>query len=239
MPDLIFTHSRLAACYDAFDQERDDLNSYLAIARETGARRVLDVGCGTGCLAVRLAAAGLEVTGADPAEASLDVARSKDPGSRITWVNASAAAVPAVGADLAVMTGNVAQVFLTDAEWAQALGGIRAALRPSGYLAFETRRPEYRVWEEWAADTVPVTRDIPGTGLVEQRREVISVALPLVSFRYTYRFSDGAVIVSDSTLRFRSQDEVMMSLVGYQVLDVREAPDRLGREMVFLARRSA
>ena len=52
--------------------------------------------------------------------------------------------------------------------------------------------------------------------------------LPLVSFRYTYRFlADGAVVTSDSTLRFRGLDELESSLAaqGYHVLDVREAPD--------------
>jgi hypothetical protein len=44
------------------------------------------------------------------------------------------------------MTGNVAQVFVTNADWAQALRAIHAALRPRGYLVFETRRPERRAW---------------------------------------------------------------------------------------------
>jgi hypothetical protein len=72
------------------------------------------------------------------------------------------------------------------------------------------------------------------------RRE-FEVRLPLVSFRDTYRFrADGAVLVSDSTLRFRDRDEVAASLVagGYRVLDVRDAPDRPGREFVFIARRA-
>jgi hypothetical protein len=30
--------------------------------------------------------------------------------------------------------------------------------------------------------------DVPGSGMVEQRREVTQVSLPFVSFRYTYRF---------------------------------------------------
>ena len=64
------------------------------------------------------------------------------------------------------------------------------------------------------------------------------MSLPFVSIRGTYTFrADGAVIVSDSTLRFRSREEVESSLVahGYRVLDVRQAPDRPGREFVFIA----
>jgi hypothetical protein len=72
---------------------------------------------------------------------------------------------------------------------------------------------------------------------VARRREVTAVRLPLVSFRYTYRLRDGAVVVSESTLRFRGRDEVVASLAGYRLLDVREAPDRPGREFVFIARR--
>ncbi len=114
MPDAIFANPRLAPIYDAFDGDRDDLAAYLSIADELGADRVLDVGCGTGCLAVLLADSGRTVVGVDPAGASLEVAKSKDVTGQITWVQGDAAAAPAFGADLAVMTGNVAQVFLTD-----------------------------------------------------------------------------------------------------------------------------
>ena len=103
---------------------------------------------------------------------------------------------------------------------------------------FETRRPEWRAWEEWAAEAGRLVVDIPGIGPVERRAEVTGVSLPFVSIRSTYTFrADGAVVVSDSTLRFRSRDEVESSLVaqGYRVLDVREAPDRPGREWVFIA----
>lgn len=242
VPDAIFAHPRLAPVYDAFDGDRDDLTAYLNIADELGAVHVLDIGCGTGCLAVLLAASGRTVVGVDPAEASLEVAKSKEETSRITWVHGDATTMPALGADLAVMTGNVAQVFLTDEDWTQALQGIHAALRPGGYLVFETRRPERRAWEEWAADAGPVILDIPGSGPIEQRREITEVSLPFVSFRYTYRFlADGAVVTSDSILRFRSRDEVESSLLahGYRTLDVREAPDRPGHEFVFIAKRAA
>jgi SAM-dependent methyltransferase len=241
VPDAIFAHPRLALLYDAFDGPRDDLAAYVSIAGELGADRVLDVGCGTGCLAILLAGTGRTVVGVDPAAASLEVARSKDGSAAVTWIQGDAGRMPAVGGDLAMMTGNVAQVFLTDDDWAQALQAIGTALRPRGHLVFETRRPERRAWEEWAADTGPVTLDVPGTGLVEQRREVTAVNLPLVSFRYAYTFlADGMVITSDSTLRFRGRDELESSLAAqsYQVLDVREAPDRPGREFVFITQKA-
>ena len=139
------------------------------------------------------------------------------------------------------MTGNVAQVFLTDEDWTRTLQGIAVALHPGGNLVFETRRPDRRAWEEWAADTAPVSLEIPGTGSVERSSEVTSVRLPFVSFRNTYTFrADGTVVTSDSTLRFRDRDELETSLVtaGYRVLDVREAPDRPGREFVFITQRT-
>lgn len=242
VPDAIFAHSRLASVYDAFDGDRDDLTAYVDIADELGAERVLDVGCGTGCLAVLLAESGRTVVGVDPAEASLEVAKSKNGAAGVTWVHGDATTVPALGADLAVMTANVAQVFLTDDDWTRALQGIHAALRPGGYLVFEIRRPERRAWEEWAGDDGQVIRDIPGIGSVEQSgREITEVSLPFVSFRYTYRFlADNAVVTSDSTLRYRSRDEVESSLIaqGFRVLDVRDAADRPGREFVFIAERT-
>jgi len=53
-PDRIIADSRLAAIYDDIDGDRDDLDHYEAIVEELGARRVLDLGCGTGVLACRL-----------------------------------------------------------------------------------------------------------------------------------------------------------------------------------------
>ena len=241
MPDPIFAHPRLAAIYDTFDGDRDDLVAYLKLADELSAHSVLDVGCGTGSLAILLAGSGRIVVAVDPAEASLAIARRKDPEQRVTWIHSDATQLPALSADLAVMTGNVAQVFVTDGAWAQALRALHAALRLGGHLVFETRRPEDRAWEEWTAETAAIGLDVPGTGQVERRLEVTDVSLPLVSFRSTYRFlDDDTVLISDSTLRFRSQDELTRGLIahGYRLKDVRDAPDRPGRELVFIAERA-
>jgi len=148
-PDDCFADPRLAALYDVLEAERPDLDAYVELAGELGARTVLDVGCGTGVLARTLAARGLEVTGVDPAAASLDIARRGPGAERVHWVHADAAGLP-VGddVDLALMTGNVAQVFLDDEEWGAALRRVAAVLGPGGHLVFEARRPDRRAWEE-------------------------------------------------------------------------------------------
>lgn len=83
--------------------------------------------------------------------------------------------------------------------------------------------------------------EIDGVGAVETWVETSDVRGPLVSFRGTWVFeADGAVLTSHSTLRFRERGEVEESLVahGFIVDDVRDAPDRPGKEFVFLARRA-
>ena len=237
MPDQIFANSRLANIYDNFDGDRRDLDHYVAMVDEFGARSVLDVGCGTGVFACALAVKGIDVIGVDPAAASLDVARRKPGADRVRWILGDATTVGALGVDLVTMTGNVAQVFVHDDDWLANLADIRAALRPTGRLVFEVRDPARRDWENWTAESSFTRADVAGVGRVETWVELTDVSLPLVSFRHTYRFEAGAILTSDSTLRFRERDEIVASLVRsrFSVLDVRDAPDRPGKELVFVA----
>src|SRR5262245_20186941 len=117
MADAIFEHPRLAAMYDAIDPDRSDLDVYAAIASELGARRVLDVGCGTGTFALMLAGRRLEVIGVDPAGASLAVARGKPGAERVRWIHGDATTLPSLAVDLTTMTGNVAQAIVEESDW--------------------------------------------------------------------------------------------------------------------------
>jgi SAM-dependent methyltransferase len=238
--DAHFEHPRLAAIYDALDPDRSDLDAYVALVDEFGVRTVLDIGCGTGTLACLLAARGVDVVAVDPAGASLDMARTKPDAERVRWLQGDATTLPHLQVDLATMTANVAQVFLTDEAWMTTLDSIRAALRPGGRLAFETRDPARRAWQEWDRDGSYSRVVIPDVGPVESWTDVTEVHDGLVSFRATFVFdSDGAELTSQSTLRFRTRDEIADSLdaAGLTMGDVRDAPDRPGREFVFIARR--
>ena len=240
VPDNIFEHPRLAAIYDALEADRSDLDVYVAIAEELGARRVLDVGCGTGTFALLLADRGLEVTGLDPAGGSLRVARAKAGSERVRWIHGSAKSLPSLRVDLATMTGNVAQAIVEPSDWEATLRGVYKAMRPGGHLVFETRVPARRAWQEWNRAASHRNTDIQGVGAVESWVEVIDVSGPLVTFRGTWVFaSDGEVLTSDSTLRFREREEIEATLTahGYEVTEVRDAPDRPGREFVFFALR--
>jgi SAM-dependent methyltransferase len=237
--DAIFAHPRLAAMYDAFDPDRSDLDVYCAIADELDARSVLDVGCGTGTFALMLAEKGLDVTGVDPALASLDVARAKTGAEGVCWLHGDATALPPLQVDLVTMTGNVAQAIADEDAWAWTLRGIHGALHPGGHLVFETRDPAAEAWREWTRRSSFERTEIDGVGVIEHWAELTAVDLPLVTFRWTFVLPDGDVLTSDSTLRFRERDEVQAALVahGYAVDEVRGAPDRPGREFVFFARR--
>lgn len=242
MPDPIFADPRLAALYDIVDDDRSDLVVYAGIVAELEASSVLDVGCGTGTLACRLARLGIEVVGLDPAAASLDVARRKPGAERVRWVHGDGSSVPPLAVDLAMMTGNVVHVFISDADWLQALGAVRGAVRDEGWLVFETRDPARRAWERWTKEHTYRELEVPDVGLVKTWTELVDVQEPLVSFRHVFRFArDSSELVSDSTLRFREHDEIAASLgeAGFRLRSVRGAPDRPGLELVFFAQREA
>ena len=136
------------------------------------------------------------------------------------------------------MTGNVAQVFITDEAWAEALASIRQVLKPRGHLVFEVRDPAKQAWLKWTREKTYKRLEISSVGFVDGWCDVTSASEEYVSFRWTYIFeSDGTVLSSDSTLRFRSRDAIIRSLqqAEYIIDDIRDAPDRPEQEFIVIA----
>ena len=97
VPDPIFADHRLAALYDVVDDDRRDLDVHVTMVDELGASSVLDVGCGNGTFACRLALRWIGVVGLDPAAAALDVARGKTGAEKVRWIHGDACDFPAPG----------------------------------------------------------------------------------------------------------------------------------------------
>src|SRR5262249_28734702 len=225
---------RIAGFYALFASDRSDLDLALAIITELGASSGRDLGCGTGTLAIMLARSGRDVAGVDPAGAMLDVARAKPGADRVQWLQGDATALPTdLRVDVVTLTGNAAQAIVEDADWYRTLEAVRSTLVPGGHFVFETRDPSMRAWESWNREQSYAV--VEG---VESWEEVTRVEWPLITFDATTRFPDGTHVVATSTLRFRDRAEVETDLrsAGFTVVDLRDAPDRPGREFVFLAR---
>lgn len=237
--DPIFSHERLAPLYDLFEGDRDDLDAYVAMVNEFGATRVLDIGCGTGEFLLRLAELGIDGVGLDPAVASIAVAKAKQGADAVRWIAGDVSALPQIEVDLVTMTANVAQVFVDDADWRDVLAAAARSVRAGGHLVFETRDPGRRAWESWDPASSFQQAEAPDGSIVETWNEVARVELPLVTFNGVFKFADGATVVSESTLRFRSREEIEASLdeAGFDVISVRDAPDRPGREWVFVVQK--
>ncbi len=107
-----------------------------------GARRVLDLGAGTGKLTRRLAARGLDVVAVDPSDSMLDQVRSFLPGTPALRVTAEAIPLPSRSVDAVL----VAQAW----HWvdpALAVPEVARVLRPGGRLGLVwNHRDESRGW---------------------------------------------------------------------------------------------
>lgn len=119
------------------DPEYEEQILPLVDAHLAGARRVLDVGCGEGQVARRVAALGAEVVGVDPAWAQLVVAGRRGGGPR--YVRASALALPVrPGACDAVV---VCLVLEHVDPLEPAVAEIARVLAPGGHLVLFLNHP--------------------------------------------------------------------------------------------------
>lgn len=125
--------ARMAAAGESVHGEADLVTALLAEHRD-GVRgaRVLDAGCGTGRVAIELAARGADVVGVDLDAPMLDEAGRKAP--HLHWVLGDLAEVGLDATfDLIVLAGNV-MIFVAPGTEGDVVANMARHLRPGGLL---------------------------------------------------------------------------------------------------------
>lgn len=239
----MFDDPQLAALYDAVNLHEEDTPFYLELTAELAPLDVVDIGCGTGRLALILATRGYRITGIDPSPYMLAVARAKHGADAVRWVDGGIEVLGEQEADLALMTGHVAQFFIREADWRRALRRIQRVLRPGGILAFETRNPTPRPWEAWTPEASRRVTELPN-GRLETWYDFASMHDGMVGYAFCHRFPTGRVVREDSVLAFRTHQQVLASLAdtGLDVEKVYGDWDRTpvsadSPELIYIARR--
>lgn len=243
-----FSDPHLVAIFDTINSIEGYGGFYLDLARDLAPRTILDIGCGTGLLTCKLARQGYKLVGLEPASALLDQARRRQRCEGVRWVQgyADPLSLSDVKADLAIMTGHVAQFFLKDDVWGKTLKTIREVLNPGGYVAFETRNPLIPPFAGWPTQIEPKVVVDPVAAEVSWWFRMLRNEGRKVQYELHYRFErSGEEVVSTDELIFRSRDEIAQSLAdaGFSVKDVfgdwdRSAASVTSPEMIFVAQRS-
>lgn len=221
-----------ARYYDAIHGDRrDDIGLWLSYAGRTD-RPVLEVGCGTGRIALELARAGHEVDGIDPSSAMLAIARShaEDDAIEVRFIEGRVI-------DLALDEGHYglailpADVFLycEDAhEQIATLGALGRALQFNGLLAIDLPGPLLSL--DSSTNGQPVLT-FSGEAADGERFDAWQVheddlALQTRWLRVTYErlAEDGSVRRQQSEHRlryvYRFEIELLLNLAGLALLDV-------------------
>ncbi len=206
--DKLYQDPELAQFYDLENGWADDFEYCLQLA-ET-ARSVLDLGCGTGQLAARLAA-GRGDFGVDPAAAMLEVARQRPGGDAVTWVQADARSLR-LGQrfDLVVLTGHAFQVFLTEEDQKAVLATIARHLAPGGRFIFDSRNPAIEAWRDWTPEATRRKLEHPALGSIEAWSDVAQdAATGIVTYQTHYRvLASGKCLSESSKIRFSGQEQI-------------------------------
>lgn len=201
---------RLVALYDQDNPWGADSDFYRSLAETTGARSVVDLGCGTGMLTVRFALPGRSVVGVDPSPTMIEFARQRRGARGVTWIIGDSRSVPAGPFDLAVMTGNVAQ-HIPDGDWQRTLDDLHRVLRAGGTAAFESRNPMAAAWRALSSPerTVRTTAEGP----LEEWSEAHEIAPGVVRLVSHNRFTDtGEHLTYTDDLSFRESGELERQL---------------------------
>lgn len=119
---------------------------------------VLDVGCGTGLLATRLAGAGYGVTGVDPSEGMLEVLRARTP--EVDAVRGSGTSLPLADDTFDLVLSVAVMHHIADSEAVrQTLSEMVRVAKPSGRILVWDHNPRNPYWKSLMARVPQDTGD--------------------------------------------------------------------------------
>ncbi len=211
----VFEDEASAAIYDHFNRWSASDAFYLDLARQSGGR-VLDLGCGTGMLACRIAAEGCDVVGVDPADGMLRVARTRPGTGKVRWVRGSGQSLELpYRFDLIYMTGHAFQALLSDEDVLATLGNMARHLTLDGRFAFETRNPAAQAWRRWTPQQTRSTVETPEHGRIEEFFDAVAdIETGIVDIAQHDRYLDtGVERIGRSRIRFIGQAHLASLMV--------------------------
>ncbi|HEY5483850.1 MAG TPA: class I SAM-dependent methyltransferase [Propionibacteriaceae bacterium] len=227
-----------AASYDALYADKDydaECDLLEGIFRESGrpVATVLDLGCGTGAHAVRLALRGYDVVGVDVSDGMLDAARRRAEHAGSSTVSFVHGDIRALGLDrrfdAVICMFAVLGYQTTDEDVAKALDTVRLHLAPGGLFVFD-------VWYGPAVEATGPSARVKvvavGDGELERQASAVLQAdahLCTVSYWLTRRRPGLPEVTTNETHRmryfFRNELGQFLEAAGLRLVGLLPLPD--------------
>lgn len=210
--------ARYDAEYGGID---DDGRFFLDLAEACGPR-ILDLGCGTGRLAIPLCRSGKQVTGLDAMPTMIDHARRKAAGLPIRWIDGDFRDFDLGEAyDLAISCAHAFQGLLTEDDQQRFLACTARHVVPGGMLAFDTRNPSPQHLEapsgesHWQSFVDPAGDTVDSSGT--QHYDAATGLMRYDIFRTIRR--TGERQTAHITIKFTSLERlrVLLSAAGFSI----------------------
>lgn len=252
-------YAAIAGLYDlSYGDFTDDIDFYANLAQVTGGP-ILELGVGTGRVAIPLAEAGYEVAGLDGSPAMLARALQKLAAAKLKKGSLELIEADMTGFDLGRRFGLVFvaadtfQHLLTTEDQRQCLRCVASHLAPGGIFALSVRSPASVSWEEVGVPApllLDWTKTDPETGGVVMKFIAAEAEPARMVRKLTYlydRVQNGAVqrsvFVTELKYSTQAEIELLLQQQGLRVTHVYGDYDLShvgqGDDLIFVARAEA